>query len=319
MGPRDRHKTVMHLWLPADMKNKNNEEKTYTSLPHEALPTLSDPPLWGRIETHLPILAADAALVGRLRAEGALPGPDPNAALLEYLRFAYLAWTDPQGATPSKIVDEIWHSHILFTRSYARFCQETRGELLHHDPGGGEADEERFRQAYRRTVLRYEDEFGPPPEAYWPRPAAPPVPEAPPEPDKASPARAAVPIAAFLVFLATAIAVHVLTGSAASAILSGVAAGTIAGILLAAPGPVIDARAGAARERAARASAPRPPARPRSTTSQRRSAAGTTTSSSGDGGVVAVSAGQTCTDGSGGSCGDGGGSSCGGGGGCGGG
>jgi hypothetical protein len=155
------------------MKNKNNDTQTLSLINQ---PKLSDPALWARIRTwHLP-LAADGALTARIRASGTLRGEAPAALVLEYLRFAYLAWTSPDGATPSKAVDEVWHAHLLTTRSYDRFCAETRGERLHHDPGdGGHGDAERFEAAYRATLARYEAEFGPSPGRWWPRPAPAPV------------------------------------------------------------------------------------------------------------------------------------------------
>ncbi len=37
-------------------------------------------------------------------------------------------------AMPSRIVDEAWHEFILFSRDYARFCQNAFGYFLHHNP-----------------------------------------------------------------------------------------------------------------------------------------------------------------------------------------
>ena len=39
-------------------------------------------------------------------------------ALNEYRRFIVLAMTAPHPVTPSKLVDEVWHTHVLFTRDY---------------------------------------------------------------------------------------------------------------------------------------------------------------------------------------------------------
>jgi hypothetical protein len=35
---------------------------------------------------------------------------------------------------PTRILDEMWHTFILFTRDYARYCEEVYGELVHHQP-----------------------------------------------------------------------------------------------------------------------------------------------------------------------------------------
>lgn len=36
--------------------------------------------------------------------------------------------------TPSEMVDKAWHAFILYTREYARFCQQVAGRFLHHSP-----------------------------------------------------------------------------------------------------------------------------------------------------------------------------------------
>jgi hypothetical protein len=283
-------------------KNKNKNTSTNDKA-GTATKKKTAPGLWDRIQAQHPVLSGDMAFLGRLRAEGVLSDPDPGPLILEYLRFAYLAWTDPAGATPSKTVDEVWHTHILFTRSYGRFCAATRGETLHHDPGGGDADEARFQEAYRRTLERYEAEFGPPPTRFWPRPAGPPEAKATPPaatkpPAPRPPPSSALPlvtaaIGGFLFFLATASPFGALTG----ALLGG-----MLGILVSASGPAT------AQDRRARG---------------RTSGSNTSTSSSDGGGFVSAGDATACGD-AGGSCGDGGGggSSCGsscGGGGCGGG
>ena len=37
-------------------------------------------------------------------------------------------------AMPSKTVDEAWHEFITYTRSYAEFCEQAYGQMLHHQP-----------------------------------------------------------------------------------------------------------------------------------------------------------------------------------------
>ena len=34
----------------------------------------------------------------------------------------------------SELVDELWHTFILFTNDYRKFCDTTVGEYIHHDP-----------------------------------------------------------------------------------------------------------------------------------------------------------------------------------------
>ncbi|MGU3588341.1 glycine-rich domain-containing protein [Methylobacterium brachiatum] len=151
------------------MKNKN--EQTVQAQTSEEHHTLSMPDLWARILPWHDRLASDGAFVTRVRTALAVDGHAASEAILEYLRFAYLAWASPTGSTPSKAVDEVWHAHLLFTRSYESFCLDTRGHHLHHEPGDGETDEARFRDAYRNTLDLYRAEFGEPPGRWWPRPA----------------------------------------------------------------------------------------------------------------------------------------------------
>ena len=158
------------------MKNKNERNVDPTSLSNPIAPTAPD--LWSRILPWHERLAADRAFMIRVRTALAVGEADASQAILEYLRFAYLAWTSPVGATPSKAIDEIWHEHLLFTRSYDAFCRGTRGEHLHHEPGDGASDVDRYRTAYLDTLDRYEVEFGTPDGRWWPRPPAR-TPEAP--------------------------------------------------------------------------------------------------------------------------------------------
>ena len=94
-------------------------------------------------------------------------------AILEYKRFALLAVTSPEIMTPPDAVDQVWHLHLTFTRSYwENFCPRVLGFALHHEPTqGGEMEEQRFLSAYRATIDRYRAVFGSlPPKDLWPSP-----------------------------------------------------------------------------------------------------------------------------------------------------
>lgn len=148
--------------------NKNKNERQQNILPIGQEPRLTEPDLQARIQDHLALLLADEGYRSRLHAEARVEAHDQPPLIREYLRFAYLAWVMPEGATPSKAVDEAWHTHILFTRSYHAFCLAWGGAYLHHHPGTGKGEESAFRQAYHRTLDRYRSEFGEPPDAWWP-------------------------------------------------------------------------------------------------------------------------------------------------------
>lgn len=90
----------------------------------------------------------------------------------EYRRFLYLMARADQTVTPSVEVDEAWHLHLSYTRSYWEGLCRIVGRPLHHDPTeGGPEEAARFREAYSHTLDRYRLAFGaPPPPDIWPNP-----------------------------------------------------------------------------------------------------------------------------------------------------
>jgi uncharacterized protein (TIGR04222 family) len=88
----------------------------------------------------------------------------------EYKRFAFLSVVAEHPVTPSEDVDEAWHLHLLYTRSYwDDFCPRVLGRVLHHEPTrGGSAEHEKHSDWYRRTLDSYNRFFGPPPGDIWP-------------------------------------------------------------------------------------------------------------------------------------------------------
>jgi uncharacterized protein (TIGR04222 family) len=88
----------------------------------------------------------------------------------EYKKFAFLALAAGHPVTPSEQVDQAWHLHLTYTRSYwERFCQ-LLGRPLHHHPTQGGADENRKHvEQYRQTLASYRTVFGEePPADVWP-------------------------------------------------------------------------------------------------------------------------------------------------------
>jgi hypothetical protein len=89
----------------------------------------------------------------------------------EYRRFLYLCCTTGREMTPSRDVDEAWHLHLIYTRSYwDELCGKTLRRPLHHNPtSGGTANAVRFREAYAATLAAYERAFDEkPPADIWP-------------------------------------------------------------------------------------------------------------------------------------------------------
>lgn len=91
----------------------------------------------------------------------------------EYKRFIFLQCIASHPLTPSDQVDQAWHLHLLYTRSYwIALCQETLGKQIHHGPTKGGANEhEKFENWYEKTLDFYRVVFDQsPPEAIWPAP-----------------------------------------------------------------------------------------------------------------------------------------------------
>lgn len=91
----------------------------------------------------------------------------------EYRRFLYLAATIDRPMTPSDAVDQAWHLHLTYTRSYwDDLCGRILRRPLHHGPTpGGRDAKECYHDRYSATLERYAAVFGhAPPAAIWPAP-----------------------------------------------------------------------------------------------------------------------------------------------------
>ncbi|MCW1920965.1 hypothetical protein OKA05_00265 [Luteolibacter arcticus] len=91
--------------------------------------------------------------------------------MAEYKRFVWLAIRAGHPVTPSEEVDEAWHLHLCYTRSYwDGMCGGILGKPLHHGPTeGGKREDEKFAGWYARTLESYRAHFGEePPADIWP-------------------------------------------------------------------------------------------------------------------------------------------------------
>lgn len=134
--------------------------------------TPSEEALLAQIES-LAIDPPGAALsfVARLARENGWSLAHAHRVDREYRRFLFLAATAPHPVTPSDAVDQAWHLHLAYTRSYWEdLCGAILGRPLHHGPtAGGGAEDQRYRAQYAATLDRYRNAFGtPPPRDIWP-------------------------------------------------------------------------------------------------------------------------------------------------------
>jgi hypothetical protein len=91
-------------------------------------------------------------------------------AVREYKKFVYLGVTANFHVTPSKIIDVIWHEHILFSKAYREFCNEVIAYDFDHFPELIPLDEQtsQFVAQYNDTLELYRLEFDmEPPADIW--------------------------------------------------------------------------------------------------------------------------------------------------------
>ena len=92
-------------------------------------------------------------------------------AMNEYLKFMFLSKFAGHKVTPSTVIDEVWHLHLIYSESYWDvLCGKILDHKLHHVPGNGYGDEDIFRGQYELTLKSYKIAFGDPDEKYWPKP-----------------------------------------------------------------------------------------------------------------------------------------------------
>jgi uncharacterized protein (TIGR04222 family) len=172
--------------------SRNREE---TDMPQRSNPwSEAQRALWARIDVH-PVGGEEGApaLYARLQREQGWSAAQAAAALREYRRYVFLCCVEPGEMTPSRPVDAVWHTHLLFTRDYWQgFCHDALGRELHHSPALDRTDAPRHRTQYQCTLQAYARWFGTPPQAWWPADTAAGTRAAPPRPRLRRAARAAV-------------------------------------------------------------------------------------------------------------------------------
>lgn len=89
----------------------------------------------------------------------------------EYKKFLYLCCSGYGQITPSDAVDQAWHLHLTFTKSYwTDLCKKTLQKEVHHNPTkGGSLEKEKYASCYDTILVAYKTEFGAnPPKDIWP-------------------------------------------------------------------------------------------------------------------------------------------------------
>lgn len=87
----------------------------------------------------------------------------------EYKKFVFLAKHADHPVTPSLEVDEAWHLHMIYTRSYwNEMCKEIDYQLHHGPTKGGKVEKDKYTNWYNKTLESYRKYFGEPPINIWP-------------------------------------------------------------------------------------------------------------------------------------------------------
>lgn len=134
-----------------------------------------NPSLWKRIEAFsIDDPSAGIKFSGKLAAQNGWTPSFAARAVAEYKKFIFLCCISPTGASPSKVVDEVWHLHLTYTHNYWKeFCGGVLQQEIHHHPSkGGPAEGIKHRSWYAETLMIYKRVFeDDPPADVWPPPA----------------------------------------------------------------------------------------------------------------------------------------------------
>ncbi len=86
----------------------------------------------------------------------------PEHLIQETVKFLNLVHLSKQKISPSHIVDLAWHEFILFTRFYAKFCEENFNRFIHHTPSASST-----KSLFDTTLKEYKLHYGTPPQNIW--------------------------------------------------------------------------------------------------------------------------------------------------------
>lgn len=127
--------------------------------------------LLARLESYEIDEAVSFPFSARLARENGWSRRHARRVIAEYKRFLWLAARAGHPVTPSEAVDQVWHLHLCYTRSYWEdLCGGILGAPLHHGPTrGGREEGAKFADWYGRTLDSYRRHFGEePPADIWP-------------------------------------------------------------------------------------------------------------------------------------------------------
>jgi len=124
--------------------------------------------LWQRIlDFNLEHREDDYGFALRLAKENFWTQHFTAKAILEYRKFMYMAATSNFMVSPSPVIDDVWHQHLIHSQSYNEFCK-LLGKRIEHIPSTrSDVDRHRFEQAKQKTHELYQSTFGEAPWDIW--------------------------------------------------------------------------------------------------------------------------------------------------------
>ena len=114
--------------------------------------------------------ASTRAFAGKISHKLGWRMPFALRAIDEYRKFVYLGIVSDTQVTPPKVIDQVWHEHLLFSKAYREFCHEVLGRDFDHHPEllPTPGQTEVFEAQYAATLALYETEFNVrPPSDIW--------------------------------------------------------------------------------------------------------------------------------------------------------
>lgn len=73
-------------------------------------------------------------VIGRFMKVHGVSQVEAETIFRELMKFLFICGHVPASSPPSAMVDEMWHTFIMFTWDYYEFCVEYVGRFLHHNP-----------------------------------------------------------------------------------------------------------------------------------------------------------------------------------------
>jgi hypothetical protein len=133
---------------------------------------MTESQLWKKIESfEIDDDSTPLSFCKRLARENRWSNEYTERVIAEYKRFIFLVTISKKEITPSDQIDQAWHLHMVYTKSYWKaLCSDILGVELHHLPTkGGQVEQNRFREQYAETLELYQEVFKQtPPEDIWP-------------------------------------------------------------------------------------------------------------------------------------------------------